>query len=59
MTNFNEICYSTVIEFLTLENAELQQIYSQKMVVYGEDVSSSLYYKQPVMKLDKQRSQYL
>ena len=37
MTDFNKIRYRAVIEFLTLENVQLQQIHSRMTVVYGED----------------------
>jgi len=36
MTDFNKIRYRAAIEFLTLENVPLQQIYNRMTVVYGE-----------------------
>jgi len=40
MTDFNKIRYRAVIEFLTLENVQPQQIHSRLTVVYSEDVPS-------------------
>ena len=40
MTDFNKIRYRAVIEFLTLENIQPQQIHSRMTVVYSEDAPS-------------------
>ena len=40
MSDFNKIRYRAVIEFLTLENVQPQQIHNQMIVVYGEDAPS-------------------
>jgi len=40
MTDFNKIRYRAVIEFLTLENVQPQQIHSRMTVVYSEDAPS-------------------
>jgi len=40
MTDFNKIRYRAVVEFLTLENVQPQQIHSRMTIMYGEDVSS-------------------
>ena len=40
MTDFNKIRYRAVIEFLTLENVQPQQIHSRMTVEYGEDAPS-------------------
>ena len=38
MTDFNKICYRSVIEFLTMKNIQQQQIHDQMTVIYSEDV---------------------
>ena len=41
MSDFNKIRYRAVIEFLTLENVQPQQIHNYRMiVVYGENAPS-------------------
>ena len=40
MPDFKKIRYRAVIEFLTLENIQPQQIHNRMIVVYGEDVPS-------------------
>jgi len=40
MTNFNKICRRAVVEFLTMENIQQQQIHKRMAVVYNEDVLS-------------------
>ena len=40
MSDFNKIRYRAVIEFLTLENVQPQQIHNQMVVVYGENAPS-------------------
>ena len=42
MTDFNQIRYRAVIEFLTLENVPPQQIHNRMTVVYGECASSCM-----------------
>ena len=40
MSDFNKIRYRTVIEFLTLENVQPQQIHNRMVIVYGENAPS-------------------
>ena len=40
MSDFNKIRYRAVIEFLTLENVQPQQIHNRMIVVYGENAPS-------------------
>jgi len=40
MFDFNKIRYRAVIEFLTLENVQPQQIHNRMIIVYGEDAPS-------------------
>src|SRR4051812_43853416 len=40
MPDLKKIRYRAVIEFLTLENIQPQQIHNRMIVVYGEDVPS-------------------
>ena len=40
MTDFREICYYAVTEFLTLQNVQPQQVHNRMVVVYGEYVPS-------------------
>jgi len=40
MSDYNKIRYRTVIEFLTLENVQPQQIHNRMVVVYGENAPS-------------------
>ena len=40
MSEFNKIRHRAVIEFLTLENIQPQQIHNRMVVVYGEDAPS-------------------
>ena len=41
MSEFSRIRYRTVIEFLTLENVQPQQIHGRMSIVYVDDVPSN------------------
>jgi len=40
MSDYSKILYHAVIEYLTVENIQTQQIHNWMTVVFGEDASS-------------------